>query len=138
MTDCDPTRHAELSLVSDVCRRKIKVANSTLYTSCEPCMMCCGAIYWCGVRRIVFSCSHSSLAKHAGDALLVSSTSLLGPASASGVTIVGPILEELGEEPQDILELASAHLTHLTQYSTVQCSTLLATEQLATKLCDRE
>jgi len=99
VTDCDPTRHAELSLVSDVCRRKIKVANSTLYTSCEPCMMCCGAIYWCGVRRIVFSCSHSSLAKHAGDALLVSSTSLLGPASASGVTIVGPILEELGEEP---------------------------------------
>jgi tRNA(Arg) A34 adenosine deaminase TadA len=100
-TESDPTRHAELCLVSDISRSKFAndrdtLANSTLYTSCEPCMMCCGAIYWCGVRKIVYSCSHTTLAKWAGDGLLVSSRTLLGP---SNVEITGPLLEELGEEP---------------------------------------
>ena len=110
-TDCDPTRHAELALVSDVSRRKIAVrtvATSTLYTSCEPCMMCCGALYWCGVRRVVYSCSHSTLAKHAGETMLVSSDTLLGP---SNVTIVGPILEELGEAPHATYWKSLTHST---------------------------
>ena len=95
-TDHDPTLHAELSLVSAASRKRISLAGATLYTSCEPCMMCCGALFWCGIRRVVFSCSHETLAKHAGDALLMSSRTLL---SASGVEIIGPVLESLGEEP---------------------------------------
>ena len=47
VTECDPTRHAELSLVSDACRclDSAALARATLYASTEPCVMCCGAIY---------------------------------------------------------------------------------------------
>jgi tRNA(Arg) A34 adenosine deaminase TadA len=98
VTDCDPTRHAELNLVSQMSRQnfdKSVIADAVLYTSCEPCMMCCGAIFWCGVRHVAYSCSHTTLAKWAGDDLLMSSRTLLG----TTVTIKGPILEENGEEP---------------------------------------
>ena len=48
VTTSDSTRHAELALVSDACRRldAAVLARSTLYASTEPCVMCCGAIYW--------------------------------------------------------------------------------------------
>lgn len=96
-TERDPTRHAELVLVSAASRTldRAAIADATLYTSCEPCMMCCGALYWCGVRRVVYSCSHTTLAKHAGAALLMASETLLGN---DGVHVEGPILESLGEE----------------------------------------
>ena len=89
ITEKDPSRHAELVVVSTACRTlpKAVVESATLYTSCEPCMMCCGALFWCGVKKVVFSCSHSTV-------LLVSSRALLG---TSGVQIIGPVLEEEGE-----------------------------------------
>ena len=53
VSERDPTRHAELVLVSDVARRWSSdvLAGSTLYTSTEPCAMCAGAIYWAGIRQ---------------------------------------------------------------------------------------
>ncbi len=52
----DPTRHAELVLVSDVARNWPAdfLSKSTLYTSTEPCAMCAGAIYWAGIGRVVY------------------------------------------------------------------------------------
>jgi tRNA(Arg) A34 adenosine deaminase TadA len=37
------------------------LADCTLYTSAEPCCMCAGAIYWCGIGRVVYALSEHSL-----------------------------------------------------------------------------
>lgn len=60
----DPTQHAELHTVSQACRGGLEAKHfesATLYTSTEPCAMCCGAIYWAGIRRVVYGCSHQRL-----------------------------------------------------------------------------
>ncbi|MBU3130161.1 deaminase [Clostridium tagluense] len=48
ITNCDPTSHAELSLISEYCRlsNNFSLEGYTLYTSTEPCVMCAGAIKW--------------------------------------------------------------------------------------------
>src|SRR5690606_6869309 len=55
-TQNDIAGHAELNVVREAARRFAPevLANATLYTSTEPCAMCAGAIYWSGVRRVVF------------------------------------------------------------------------------------
>ena len=57
VTDEDCTAHAETNLVREACRRfpAERLQGSTLYTSGEPCPMCAGAIYWSGVRRVVYA-----------------------------------------------------------------------------------
>ena len=56
-TDDDPTAHAETNLVADAIRRltREQIARSVLYTSCEPCAMCVGKIYWAGIRAVVYA-----------------------------------------------------------------------------------
>src|SRR5215212_1670135 len=52
----NPTAHAETNLVQKAIREVApdQIARATLYTSCEPCAMCTGAIYWAGVRSVVY------------------------------------------------------------------------------------
>jgi tRNA(Arg) A34 adenosine deaminase TadA len=59
----DPTRHAELVLVSRATREwPLEVlARSTLFASAEPCAMCAGAIYWAGIGRVVYGLSQEAL-----------------------------------------------------------------------------
>jgi len=53
----DPTAHAEILAI----RQAASVLQShdlkycTLYTTCEPCPMCLGAIYWAGIKKVVYS-----------------------------------------------------------------------------------
>ncbi len=44
----DPTAHAEVVAIRDACRhlQSYQLTDCDLYTSCEPCPMCLGAIYW--------------------------------------------------------------------------------------------
>ncbi|WP_315817410.1 nucleoside deaminase [Paraflavitalea speifideaquila] len=44
----DPTAHAEVVAIRDACRhlQVYQLTGCELYTSCEPCPMCMGAIYW--------------------------------------------------------------------------------------------
>ncbi|MBP7076628.1 MAG: nucleoside deaminase [Bacteroidales bacterium] len=55
--DNDPTAHAEINAI----RKAAKVLNSfdlsgcTIYSSCEPCPMCLGAIYWARIDTLFFS-----------------------------------------------------------------------------------
>lgn len=54
----DPTAHAEILAVRAACAR-LKVFDlhgCEIYTSCEPCPMCLGAIYWARLSRIYFAC----------------------------------------------------------------------------------
>lgn len=99
ISDRDPTRHAELNLVSQASRSlgpEILPA-CTLYTSTEPCPMCAGAIYWTGVPRIVYGFGGVEQARMAGDPFAVSSRQVL--ASVLGlVAIIGPVLETEGRQ----------------------------------------
>lgn len=65
----DPTQHAELRAVQMAYRSGAagQLAGATLYTSAEPCAMCSGAIYWCGIGRVVYALSEASLLQLTGD-----------------------------------------------------------------------
>jgi tRNA(Arg) A34 adenosine deaminase TadA len=65
----DPTRHAEL-LAAAMAARSLgaeELAAATLYSSAEPCAMCAGAIYWCGIGRVVYALSEHRLLGLTGD-----------------------------------------------------------------------
>ena len=53
----DLTAHAEFKVVHDACRQFdfATLEGVTLYASTEPCVMCCGAIYWSGIGRVVYA-----------------------------------------------------------------------------------
>ena len=56
LTSGDPTGHAETNLVRAAARLGAdSLATSILYTSTEPCAMCCGAIFWAGIRTVVYA-----------------------------------------------------------------------------------
>lgn len=96
ITTDDLTQHAELRLISKASRSlsPLTLAASILYTSTEPCAMCCGAIYWAGVGHVVFGTAGADLeAATGGGGLRRSSREVLGNASRS-VLIEGPVLEE--------------------------------------------
>jgi len=59
LLDSDPTAHAEIIAIRDACRKaqSHRLDGSTLYSSCEPCPMCLGAIYWAGIKQLYFGCS---------------------------------------------------------------------------------
>ena len=54
--DNDPTAHAEVNTIREACRRllTIDLGGCDIYTSCEPCPMCLGAIYWAHIDRIFY------------------------------------------------------------------------------------
>ena len=54
--DNDPTAHAEVNTIREACRRlgTFDLSGCTIYTSCEPCPMCLGSIYWARIGRIFY------------------------------------------------------------------------------------
>ncbi|HET9019373.1 MAG TPA: nucleoside deaminase [Acetobacteraceae bacterium] len=52
----DPTAHAEVVAIRRACQSlgRFDLTDCEIYTSCEPCPMCLGAIYWARLRRIWF------------------------------------------------------------------------------------
>lgn len=52
----DPTAHAEMVAIREACARlgSFVLKGCDIYTSCEPCPMCLGAIYWAHLSRIYF------------------------------------------------------------------------------------
>jgi guanine deaminase len=53
----DPTAHAEILAIRQACQKLgvFQLRDCELYTSCEPCPMCFGAIYWAHLARIYFA-----------------------------------------------------------------------------------
>ena len=53
----DPTAHAEVLAIRRACEilGVFELKECELYTSCEPCPMCLGAIYWARLSRIYFA-----------------------------------------------------------------------------------
>ena len=55
----DIASHAEIQAIRLACQKleTFDLSGCTLYSTCEPCPMCFGAICWSGIRRIVFGAS---------------------------------------------------------------------------------
>lgn len=57
LNDNDPTAHAEVVAIRDACRNleTFQLTGCELYTSCEPCPMCLGAIYWARPDKVYYA-----------------------------------------------------------------------------------
>lgn len=64
-TSCDPTAHAEVSAIRSAARTlgTFDLSGCEIYTSCEPCPMCLGAIYWARLDKIYYSNTQADAAK---------------------------------------------------------------------------
>ena len=53
----DPTAHAEVVAIRDACQNlnTFQLEDCEIYTSCEPCPMCLGAIYWARPKIIYYA-----------------------------------------------------------------------------------
>ena len=60
----DPTAHAEIVAIRDACKNlnSFQLDGCVIYTSCEPCPMCLGAIYWSRPERIFIACNRQDAA----------------------------------------------------------------------------
>ena len=63
----DPTAHAEINAIRQACKHlgHFELSDCTLYSSCEPCPMCLGAIYWARMGAVYFAAGKAD-AKEAG------------------------------------------------------------------------
>lgn len=54
---CDPTAHAEISAIrmASARLRTFNLSGCEIYTSCEPCPMCLGAIYWARLDKVYYA-----------------------------------------------------------------------------------
>jgi tRNA(Arg) A34 adenosine deaminase TadA len=98
-TTGDVTGHAETNLVSAATRRfdPAELATMTLVTSCEPCAMCSGAIYWSGIGAVVYGLSEKGLLALTGDdpanPTLDLPCRVVLSAGQRAITVEGPMLE---------------------------------------------
>ena len=53
----DPTAHAEVTAIRDACKNlgSFQLDDCEIYTSCEPCPMCLGAIYWARPKVVYYA-----------------------------------------------------------------------------------
>jgi guanine deaminase len=61
----DPTAHAEVVAIRQACKKlgTFELKDCTIYTTCEPCPMCVGAIYWARPARVYFGGTAADAAK---------------------------------------------------------------------------
>ena len=60
----DPTAHAEVNAIREACRilGRFHLEDCDLYTSCEPCPMCLGAIFWTRLRTVYYAATRDDAA----------------------------------------------------------------------------
>jgi tRNA(Arg) A34 adenosine deaminase TadA len=61
----DPTAHAEVIAIREACQKlnSFQLDDCIIYTSCEPCPMCLGAIYWARPKKVYYGSNKSDAAK---------------------------------------------------------------------------
>jgi guanine deaminase len=69
----DPTAHAEIVAIRKGCKAlgAFELRGCEMYTSCEPCPMCLGAIYWARPERVFYACSAADAAQAGFDDSLI-------------------------------------------------------------------
>lgn len=79
-SNIDPTAHAEVMTIRLACKKlnDFQLRDCILYTSCEPCPMCLGAIYWARLKKVYFACSrHDAAAANFDDSFIYDEISVL-------------------------------------------------------------
>ncbi len=61
----DPTAHAEVVAIRNACKKlnTYQLEGCSIYTSCEPCPMCLGAIYWARADKLFYACTKKDAAR---------------------------------------------------------------------------
>ncbi len=105
VTHRDATGHAETNLVRLASNQldPDELAACTLVTSCEPCAMCSGAIYWSGIGAVVYGLAETGLLAMTGahdenPTLALPCRDVLG-AGSRAIEVTGPLLEEEAAAP---------------------------------------
>ncbi len=99
----DATAHAEFTLASRASRAysKEQLKNCTLYTTCEPCPMCTGGIYWTNIGRIVFGITEGKLLEMTGsddkNPTFAMGAAAVIAAGQKDIELIGPI-DEITDE----------------------------------------
>jgi guanine deaminase len=65
----DPTAHAEIVAIREACRElgHFQLTGCEIYTTCEPCPMCVGAIYWARPAKVYFASTGQDASAHGFD-----------------------------------------------------------------------
>ncbi|GAB2559103.1 nucleoside deaminase [Gracilibacillus alcaliphilus] len=65
-SEVDPTAHAELRAVRVACQKlgTLDLSECEMYTTCEPCPMCLGAILWANIKKVYYHSTHEDASKN--------------------------------------------------------------------------
>jgi tRNA(Arg) A34 adenosine deaminase TadA len=65
----DPTAHAEIMAIRAAAQKlqRFKLTDCVLYSTCEPCPMCLGAVYWSGIPAVFYANSREDAARYGFD-----------------------------------------------------------------------
>lgn len=95
----DPTAHAEIVAIRAACEKlgTFQLADCEIYTSCEPCPMCLGAIYWARPKQFYYASNRRAAASAGFDDAFIYDEFNLAPEQRS---IPGHCISpELGRKP---------------------------------------
>lgn len=99
----DPTAHAEMNAVRAAVHKveRARLQKATIYASSEPCAMCSAAIYYSGIRQVIFGLSEGKLGPmrnvtSRGAGVRMSCRTVFARSSES-VSVIGPVLEAEAE-----------------------------------------
>jgi len=110
-TENDPTYHAETGLIRDYCHQTgiTDLSEYTMYTSCEPCVMCAGCMIWSNLGRMIYGISvkqlfdmleegASEVFSQEDDRGISMPCSEIFSRSSNKIIVIGGVLEEEGIE----------------------------------------
>jgi len=95
----DPTAHAEVNAIREACRAlgTFQLTGCEMYTSCEPCPMCLGAIYWARLDLVYFAATASDAAETGFDDSFIYEE--LKRLHGERTIPFEPMMREAGQEP---------------------------------------
>jgi guanine deaminase len=91
----DPTAHAEMVVIRAACAelQSFTLKGCEIYTSCEPCPMCLGAVYWAHLSRVYFGSIAADAAKAGFDDSLIYQE-FVQPIEKRSVPMIGMMREQ--------------------------------------------
>jgi guanine deaminase len=91
----DPTAHAEVMAIRLACKKlsTFELKGCDIYSSCEPCPMCLGAIYWARPARVYFGGTAADAAKAGFDDSFIYEE-ITRPHSSRRIPMIGMMREE--------------------------------------------
>lgn len=102
LTSNDPTAHAEVVAIRDACKKlqHFQLEGCEVYTSCEPCPMCLGAIFWARPSKVFYACTKDDAADAGFDDDFIYEEIKVDPADRKI-----PMLNGMREDSQKVFEL---------------------------------